>query len=94
MKVKEVIKKHADMIKLFIAMIVILVGMSLIMSGFFTYQSDSIPNNITLSYRTVELGIGGFLFYSGAQYFVFDTNGHRYQVSRDVFDAYKDLPRK
>ncbi len=56
--------------------------------------ATTIPDNVTLDYRTVEPSNSGFLFSSGAQYFIFDTSGHRYPVSRDVFDSYKDLPRQ
>ncbi|KKM62145.1 hypothetical protein LCGC14_1524600 [marine sediment metagenome] len=49
-----------------------------------------LPTNIAIEYKTVE-NTGGL---GSAQYFLFDTMGNRYHVSQELFDSYKDLPRK
>ena len=53
-------------------------------------DQNSLPPDITISYRTVENT--GFL--GSAAYFLFDSAGNRYYVSQELFDSYKDLPRK
>ena len=59
-----------------------------------TYR-DWVPNkNVPaieqLAYRSVE-STGG---YGAAQYYVFDTDGKRFQITRKQFDSYKTLERR
>jgi len=92
-RIKGVIKERSLLIKLIIAMLVMIAGIYLLFSGaFYTYQD--IPDNVVLSYKAAEPGAGGFLFYGGVQYYIFDNDGNRYKVSQDTFDSYVDLPRK
>ncbi len=73
---------------------VIVFGSLVVIFAFAPKSQTNLPLDVVPAYRTVEPGNGGFLIIDGAQYFIFDTSGHRYPVSRDTFDSYKDLPRQ
>jgi hypothetical protein len=50
---------------------------------------EKLPQN--LQYRSIEESGGIF---GGTDYYVFDSNGKRYQVSQSTFDKLYNLPRE
>lgn len=91
MKVRNIINffNPNDMVGAFNLMI-FLVVMVFIYIFTTTMPMNSLPPDITPAYRTVENS--GFL--GKAEYYIFDTAGNRYRVYQDIFDRYKDLPRR
>jgi hypothetical protein len=54
-------------------------------------QISNLPVDAIPSYRTIE-NTGG-LFGCRAEYYIFDTEGHRYKVTQKLYDTYIELPK-